>query len=297
MSTVQPLQNHKQYTNARIKTYPSKAVMQVSNYSLFPVPQEVQPTPPQPPPLEEPEPPDNTETAEPPDRKDKPPTKNPDRAKAESKRRACSSVYDIAMLNPFTHFFTWTLDGTLIDRYSPEVVSRKTQTFLSNASQRKGFQYVLIPEFHKKKRGEATPALHLHGLCTLGDVKIERALTKNGRRRTDKAGRPIFNMLDWKWGFSTCVPLDGEYERAIHYVTKYITKAKDKIFGKWYFSSRTLKKKPDIITLEPIPFDEFRDQNKLNSFQQHETEIFSGVKLISEELPPLNPIPSETKRR
>lgn len=102
MSTVQPLQNHKQYTNARIKTYPSKAVMQVSNHSLFPVPQEVQPTPPQPPPLEEPEPPDNTETAEPPDRKDKPPTKNPDRAKAESKRRARSSVYDIALLNPFT---------------------------------------------------------------------------------------------------------------------------------------------------------------------------------------------------
>ena len=39
-------------------------------------------------------------------------------------------------------------------------------------------------------------------------------------------------MIDWKWGFSTCVPLDDNYERTVNYVTKYITKAEDKIFGK-----------------------------------------------------------------
>lgn len=132
----------------------------------------------------------------------------------------------------------------------------------------------------------------MHGLCNLGAVQIERALSENGRGLTDDEGRPIYNVLDWKWGFSTCVPLDGEYDRAIHYVTKYITKAKDKIFGKWYFSSRGLKKKPDIIPLEPIPYDEFRDAEKLQTHQQFESEIYSGVKIISEKNPPLAPIKS-----
>ena len=154
------------------------------------------------------------------------------------------------------------------------------------------FQYVLIPEYHKRKKGEDRPALHMHGLCNLGAVQIERALSENGRGLTDDEGRPIYNVLDWKWGFSTCVPLDGEYERAVNYVAKYITKAEDKIFGKWYFSSRGLKKKPDIIPLESIPYDEFRDAEKLQTHQQFESEIYSGVKIISEKNPPLAPIKS-----
>lgn len=293
MSTAQALQKDKLYTNARIKSYPSKTVVQVSNRPLFPVDQGKPPPPCNTPP-HEPPPSNDADRSEPPDRESNPraPAKDPARAKAESKRRARASVTDIALLNPFTYFFTWTLNGNLIDRYDAETVSRKLQTFLSNATQRKGFQYVLIPEYHKRKKGEDRPALHMHGLCNLGAVQIERALSENGRGLTDDEGRPIYNVLDWKWGFSTCVPLDGEYDRAIHYVTKYITKAKDKIFGKWYFSSRGLKKKPDIIPLESIPYDEFRDAEKLQTHQQFESEIYSGVKIISEKNPPLAPIKS-----
>lgn len=222
--------------------------------------------------------------------------KDPARSKEESKRRARASVYDIALLNPFSHFFTWTLDGSLIDRYNAEQVSKKVQTFLRNATQRKGFQYVLVPEYHKRKKGEDKPAIHMHGLCNLGDVQIERALTKRGRPRIDKYGRPIFNMTDWKWGFSTCVPLDGDYERTVNYVTKYITKAADKIFGKWYLCSRKLVKQPKIITLERIPFQEFRDVEKLNVHEQYETELYNGVKIVSEPLPPLEPIETNYER-
>lgn len=44
--------------------------------------------------------------------------------------------------------------------------------------------------------------------------------------------RPVYNMLDWKYGFSTCVPLDENYERTANYIVKYITKSDSgKIFG------------------------------------------------------------------
>lgn len=292
MSKSPPLSPYQDYTNARIKCYPSKAVLQVANCPLFPVAKEGNATACDSPPNSPDTPAPSTDPPDPPDREPTPraPAKDPVRSKDESKWRARASVTDIALLNQFSYFFTWTLNGDLIDRYDAEQVSRKVQTFLCNATQRKGFQYVLVPEYHKQKKGEDRPAIHMHGLCNLGAVQIERALSKNGRKRSNKQGRPIYNMTDWKWGFSTCVPLDENYDRTVNYVTKYITKAENKIFGKWYLCSRGLIKKPEIITLEPIPFREFRDEEKLKMHQQFENEIFGGVKIISEQNPPLEPI-------
>lgn len=292
MSKSPPLSPYQDYTNARIKCYPSKAVLQVANCPLFPVAKEGNATACDSPPNSPDTPAPSTDPPDPPDREPTPraPAKDPVRSKDESKRRARASVTDIALLNLFSYFFTWTLNGDLIDRYDAEQVSRKVQTFLRNATQRKGFQYVLVPEYHKQKKGEDRPAIHMHGLCNLGAVQIERALSKNGRKRSNKQGRPIYNMTDWKWGFSTCVPLDENYERTVNYVTKYITKAENKIFGKWYLCSRGLIKKPEIITLEPIPFREFRNAEKLQLHQQFESEIFNGVKIISEQNPPLEAI-------
>ena len=213
--------------------------------------------------------------------------KDHDRAMEESRQRAASKVRDIALCNQFEYFFTWTLDGALIDRYDPEIVYAKVRAFLGNAVQRKHFAYVLVPEYHKKRFGEEKPAIHMHGLCSLGDVPIVRAVSKQGRPLNDSHGRPVYNMPTWHWGFSTCVPIDHQYERTINYLVKYISKSDDKIFGKWYLSSRQLVKGPDLIPLEPIPYEEFRDEDKLKVHLQTESEIFDGLRLVSEELPPL----------
>ena len=90
-------------------------------------------------------------------------------------------------------------------------------------------------------------------------------------------------MTSWSWGFSTCVPLDGDYEKAVSYVTKYITKAEDKIFGKWYLSTRSLVKAPDIIPLECMNFEEFRDEEKILKREQYEAVIYRDVRVVSEE--------------
>ena len=95
-------------------------------------------------------------------------------------------------------------------------------------------------------------------------------------------------MPTWKYGFSTAVPLDKQYERTVNYVTKYITKSDQKIFGKWYLSSRGLKKSPEIIPLEPIQYDQFRDDEKLKMHIQNEHQIYpNGPRLLTEEMPPL----------
>ena len=208
---------------------------------------------------------------------------DPDRSREESKRRAKSKVRDIALCNRFTHMFTWTLDPQKIDRYDPDEVYKRCRTFLSNMTQRKGFEYVVIPEYHKLKPGEERPAIHFHGLCRLGSVRIERA-TKRHRPRFDKSGRPVYNMTQWSLGWSTVVPLDDNYERAVSYITKYISKQDTKIFGKYYLSSRSLKKSPDLIPLVDIDYDLFRDQQKIDSGLQHEAAVYRDVKIISEKI-------------
>lgn len=178
---------------------------------------------------------------------------DPERSLAVSRARAASAVRDIALCNPFSHFLTWTLDGKLIDRYDPSEVGRRLQTFLHNASSRKGFSYLCLPERHKDR------AIHMHGLCCLGDVRIERARNAKTGKPLTQNGRPVYNMLDWKLGYSTCVPIDANYEKAVNYVVKYLNKADEKIFGKWYYSSRCLKKKPDIELVDGVDYTSFRE--------------------------------------
>lgn len=202
-----------------------------------------------------------------------------------SRQRAKSKIRDIALCNDFEYFLTWTIDPSLLDRYDSKAVYKKLRIFLANAVRRKNFSYLIVPEYHKQKPGENKPAIHMHGLCNLGEVAIERARAKSGRRMTDKERRPVFNMVDWKYGYSTCIPLNGNRERTANYITKYITKSDEKIFGKWYLHSRGLVTSPTIIPLPPENYDLFRDDEKLKAHIQSEVEIYDGVRLLSEEFP------------
>jgi len=208
---------------------------------------------------------------------------DPERSLEESQRRAVSAVRDITRCNRFEYMFTWTLNDKLINRYNPDEVYKRVSYFLRNASRRKGFRYVVIPEYHKLRHGEDSPGIHFHGLCNLGSVQIKRALYKDGSFRVDKSGRSVFNMVDWKFGWSTCVPIDENYNRACSYIVKYITKSKNKIFGKWYLSSRDLQKRPDILFIEPVDFYQFRDTQKIASGFQYETRVFKDITIVSEE--------------
>ncbi|WP_294552623.1 hypothetical protein [uncultured Pseudoflavonifractor sp.] len=198
-----------------------------------------------------------------------------------SRARARAAVRDIALCNLFTHFFTWTLDAKLIDRYDDEAVKKKLENTLRNLVSRKGFLYVCIPERHKDG------ALHFHGLCIPGTVRLIRAVSPRSNPLSTNRGQPIYNMADWPWGFSHCIPLDNDYERAVNYLLKYIAKGGEKIFGKWYLSARSLRKKPDICLLERMDYDSFLSTNPDAATVRLYRDICMGIKRLDKSGTPL----------
>ena len=148
-------------------------------------------------------------------------------ASAESLRRsiyrARRALRDIAACSDFTHFVTLTLDAARIDRYDYDAIIKRVNTWLSNAVARKGLAYVLVPEFH------ADGAIHFHGL-------IRGSLLFVGSGHETAAGQIIYNLADWKFGFTACIEISGEYDRVCNYIMKYITKDNRKVGGRWYLS-------------------------------------------------------------
>jgi len=167
----------------------------------------------------------------------KPQTKS-DEVRDDSVRRAKQKVQDISRLNDFSHFITWTLDKAVIDRYSPAEVSKRLQTFLRNQSHRKGLKYLIIPEYHKDG------AIHMHGFIS-GDLDF----VESGKFA--KNGQTIYNMPQWKWGFSTAIQLDGDTARISNYITKYISKDFRKIFGNFYYAGgHGLERTPEQLFID-----------------------------------------------
>lgn len=274
-------------TNARLKIYPSQTVLQICSKAIFPTgnwepvesPYET---------LTSSQQGDNQSQSEPSTHERKTPQSKKDsastnpQAKQSAQARARRAVYDIALLNPWDWMFTWTLDPQKVDRYDPDEVCRYLKPALSNLHQRKGFVYLLVPEYHTLKPGEKRPGIHFHGLCRFDSVKLERA-TKRGKPRFDKHGKPVYNMTDWPYGWSTVVPLDEDCQKVAAYIAKYITKQPDKILGKYYLSSRDLVKEPKIIPLlQGVDYLAFRNDDKLMSGVQQEINLFSDVYLLSE---------------
>ena len=150
----------------------------------------------------------------------------------DSFRRALNTVYDIARLNHFRWFITWTLDKSLIDRYDPVQVSRKLQDYLKNKVRRNAAVYLVIPEHHKDG------AIHMHGL-----LNGEFSMVDSGKQT--KGGQRIYNMPQWKFGYSTAIELDEQKQRVANYITKYISKDFRKIFGNFYYAGgKELIRKP-----------------------------------------------------
>ena len=167
---------------------------------------------------------------------------NPTRG--DSVRRAKEKIYDIAMCNDFDYFITWTLNKDMIDRYDAQLVSKKLKKFLNNLVVRKEVRYLVVPELHEDG------AIHMHGLIA-GKLRM----VDSGRKLPD--GRTIFNMPDWKLGFSTAISLDSQKGRVSGYITKYVQKDFQKIFGNFYYAGgHGLVRSPEVRVYD-VDFDSF----------------------------------------
>lgn len=226
-------------SNARLKLYPSARVIQVANDNIFK---------------------ESGWESTSPSRSYYVPSKgnalNPDRSKKVSMLRAKAAIRDIALCNRFDYFFTGTLSPEKVDRYDHKAIYNKVSNFLRNSVHRKGFQYLIVPELHKDG------AIHFHGLCNIGNMTIVRAHNPKGVPLSTNRNQPIYNLEDWRLGWSTCIPIDENYEKTCNYITKYITKDSEKIFGKWYLASRNNKKHPDIVLLDHIDYEAFKNEHE-----------------------------------
>lgn len=142
----------------------------------------------------------------------------------DSLKRSKDKIFDIAFINAdlWQYMVTLTLDKDKIDRYDKKEVNKKLKKWLGHLVERNNVNYLIIPELHKDG------AIHFHGLIS-GNLKLEFS------NHYDNNNRPIYNLLNWKYGFSTSVPLDDNKVAVCKYITKYVTKSTTKILGNIYY--------------------------------------------------------------
>lgn len=158
--------------------------------------------------------------------------------RSDSVQRAKQSIFDIVYQNDWKYFLTITFSGKDFDRSDPREVFKPLKRWFDNAVQRKGLCYVLVPEYHKKG------GIHCHALINDCDFKFvdsgtrlvkghDKPLKIDTIKRLhicDKLGCDIsdlpvvYNVSDWKYGFSTAIQTYGQMSNLAFYVTKYITK-------------------------------------------------------------------------
>lgn len=155
--------------------------------------------------------------------------------RSDSVSRAKQKVYDIAMLNDFEYFVTFTFNDKIVSGYDYEEAITRVKNWCKNQVQRFGLVYLLIPELHP-----TSGRIHLHGFLRWG---TESSLVNSGYR--DDAGRVIYNLPAWTAGFSTCICLDEHKEYISAYVMKYVTKEVEKISGNFYYAGgKGLQREP-----------------------------------------------------
>lgn len=183
----------------------------------------------------------------------------------DSQKRARDKVFEIAYANNFDYFITLTLDEKKISRTDKEKIKKALAVWLQNLVARRDFKYVICPEYHADGS-----AIHFHGLCSgdldLADSGLIHFNGENTRaetaRQKDVQGQTIYNIDNWKYGFSTLIKLDNQKERTALYITKYVTKDSDKIIGRYYYSGGKGLVRSVPTEYRNYPYQEFEGQER-----------------------------------
>lgn len=157
----------------------------------------------------------------------------------KSFNRAKNKLFDLLMSNTDVGFFvTLTFDQEKIDRYSYSDIVRKLSQWLDNRVRRCGLRYILVPEFHKDG------AVHFHGFMNAEVLNIEKARSPKTGRLLSAKGKQIYNVNDFKYGFTTAIKIGEDINERIScakYTYKYITKTKgQKVGGRYYLHGGNL---------------------------------------------------------
>lgn len=167
--------------------------------------------------------------------------------RGDNVKRAKDRIQELVLLNDFNYFVTVTFDDEIVDARDAQLVMIKLRNWLKNIVYRKNLRFLLVPEYHKKDK-------RIHAHLLINDVfdlvdsgtRIVKGYKKPIKLSTIKRlnipdsdiKSVVYNVSDWKYGFSTAIPVYGERAALAYYLWKYISKDTDKIFGKRYWFSK-----------------------------------------------------------
>lgn len=171
-------------------------------------------------------------------------------------RHTQKQIKDIVECNEFEWFGTFTFSAEKIDRTNPDLLKKHMAKWLNNQKRHSpNMKYLFIPERHKLCHPCAISHLktcihpissrpwHFHAL--IGNYNGKMALS--GEK--DPKGRPIFNITNYKTGFTNLTHIQDKQKTA-NYCRKYITKdlaiEKSK---KRYWSSKNLAQPEKVYNL------------------------------------------------
>ena len=131
-----------------------------------------------------------------------------------SMNRTVQKIYEISRANIWDYFLTLTFDRNKLDSSNYNLLCDKVSKWLNNLRSRYApdLKYLIVPELHKDGKH-----YHFHGLlANIGNITLKDSGIK-------KNGHTIYNMSNWKYGFSTVTKVKDS-NKVSSYITKYITK-------------------------------------------------------------------------
>lgn len=133
--------------------------------------------------------------------------------KERSVGRARVQIYDMAIMNNWDWFVTLTLNPAKVNSFDYSETSKYVSQWLKNIKKENpNMKYLLVPELHESGR------YHFHALMSSLNPQI---FVLSGKK--DNKQRDIYNLGKYNLGWSTATKI-GSNERAVKYLTKYITK-------------------------------------------------------------------------
>lgn len=169
-----------------------------------------------------------------------------------SSKRSKDTFYGYAKSNHWDYFITLTFDGQYVDRFDFDAVGQLYGRFQDLCKKKSpGVKMLIVPEFHKKENEDYVRAVHFHGLISNITFNIKPFNDpKTGLPAFTESGNPLFQLLDWKFGFATLaiIPPGESYNRVVNYLQKYITKEGNIGYcKKRYYRTRNLDFKNKFI--------------------------------------------------
>lgn len=194
--------------------------------------------------------------------------------------RTRQTIEDICLCNKFEWFCTFTFDPKRYDNANFGSACRYMTKWLHNAKDRHSpnLQYLVIPEQHKSGHW------HFHALLSHFEGQMKDS-------KHCQHSRPIFNIKNWMFGFSTAVRIDDEGQEAVsRYIRKYITKDMlsgqfKRAMGKRRFFASTGLVRPEKIVDDDLGWLRANIPHRFFATSDFECYTISKAELESNNLP------------